>query len=179
LETLQALAGHREEELWPSLLRSAVEVVPGAEGGAIIVRRNHRYRVIALHGYPAEVLGLEFSEPSVIAWYGDEKAWRRGEPRIAAGADLALRIAAALEQPNTRAAKDALRHERMQSIRANLYLPLLIGSEAHGLSETARAMVTANVTIPLHGGLESLNAGVAGSVILFEAARQRRAIARR
>ncbi|WP_051304101.1 GAF domain-containing protein [Calidithermus chliarophilus] len=129
LETLQALAGHREEELWPSLLRSAVEVVPGAEGGAIIVRRNHRYRVIALHGYPAEVLGLEFSEPSVIAWYGDEEAWRRGEPRIAAGADLARRVAAALEQPNTRAAKDALRHERMQSIRANLYLPLLIGSE--------------------------------------------------
>lgn len=56
---------------------------------------------------------------------------------------------------------------------------LLIGGEAHGLSQAARAMVTEYVTIPLHGRLESLNAGVAGSVILFEAARQRRAIARR
>lgn len=129
LETLQALVGQREEELWPSLLRSAVEVVPGAEGGAIIVRRNHRYRIIAICDYPPEVLGLEFSEASVIAWHGDEEAWRRGEPRIANGAALEKLMAAALEQPNTRAALAALRHERVRSIRANLCLPLLIGNE--------------------------------------------------
>ncbi|WP_147371570.1 GAF domain-containing protein, partial [Calidithermus roseus] len=129
LETLQALAGQREEELWPSLLRSAVEVVPGAEGGAIIVRRNHRYRTIAICDYPPEVLGLEFSEASVIAWHGDEEAWRRGEPRIANGAALEKLMAAALEQPNTHAALAALRHERVRSIRANLCLPLLIGNE--------------------------------------------------
>ncbi len=56
---------------------------------------------------------------------------------------------------------------------------LLIGSEAHGLSSSARTMATGSVRIPLQGGLESLNAAVAGSVILFEAARQRRAASRR
>lgn len=52
---------------------------------------------------------------------------------------------------------------------------LVIGSEAEGISAPGKAFVNGSVAIPLAGGLESLNAGVAGSVILFEAARQRRA----
>lgn len=51
---------------------------------------------------------------------------------------------------------------------------LVVGSEAGGLSDAARAAVTETVAIPLHGGVESLNAAVAAAVILFEAARQRR-----
>lgn len=51
---------------------------------------------------------------------------------------------------------------------------LIIGSEAAGLSPAARALSTGAISIPLAGGLESLNAGIAGAVILFEAARQRR-----
>ncbi|MCX2726088.1 RNA methyltransferase [Thermomicrobium sp. 4228-Ro] len=51
---------------------------------------------------------------------------------------------------------------------------LAIGSEAHGTSEIVERVATHRVAIPLRGGLESLNAAVAGSIILFEAARQRR-----
>lgn len=51
---------------------------------------------------------------------------------------------------------------------------LIIGSEAHGPSAAARAAATINVRVPLAAGLESLNAGVAAAIILFEAARQRR-----
>ena len=50
---------------------------------------------------------------------------------------------------------------------------LIVASEAHGASEEARQIATARVTIPLEASLESLNAAVAGSVILFEAKRQR------
>jgi len=50
---------------------------------------------------------------------------------------------------------------------------LIIGNEAHGLSEDARALARSLVSIPMHGRAESLNAAVAGSVILFEALRQR------
>lgn len=50
---------------------------------------------------------------------------------------------------------------------------LIIGNEAHGLSEDARAHATKLIDIPMRGPAESLNAGVAGSVILFEALRQR------
>jgi TrmH family RNA methyltransferase len=51
---------------------------------------------------------------------------------------------------------------------------LVVGSEARGISDAARSTLTGSVSIPLLGGLESLNAAVAGSIILFEAARQRR-----
>jgi TrmH family RNA methyltransferase len=51
---------------------------------------------------------------------------------------------------------------------------LVIGSEAHGATETGRALANATARIPLAGYVESLNAAVAGAVILFEAARQRR-----
>ena len=50
---------------------------------------------------------------------------------------------------------------------------LIIGGEAEGASAHARRVSQA-IKIPMEGAVESLNAAVAGSVILFEAARQRR-----
>jgi RNA methyltransferase, TrmH family len=50
---------------------------------------------------------------------------------------------------------------------------LIIGNEAHGLSEDARALARNLIGIPMQGRAESLNAAVAGSVVLFEALRQR------
>lgn len=52
---------------------------------------------------------------------------------------------------------------------------LVVGSEADGPSAEAHALATTRVSIPLANGTESLNAAVAGSVILFEASRQRAA----
>ena len=49
---------------------------------------------------------------------------------------------------------------------------LVLSSEAHGASDAARELATGAVSIPI-SGIESLNVGVAGSVILFEALRQR------
>jgi TrmH family RNA methyltransferase len=51
---------------------------------------------------------------------------------------------------------------------------LVVGSEAHGATGTGRAITTTTARIPLAGNVESLNAAVAGAVILFEVARQRR-----
>jgi TrmH family RNA methyltransferase len=50
---------------------------------------------------------------------------------------------------------------------------LIVGGEAEGAGAAARA-AAATITIPMQGEVESLNAAIAGSVILFEAARQRR-----
>lgn len=50
---------------------------------------------------------------------------------------------------------------------------LIVSNEAQGLSDDAAAYATRQISIPMRGGAESLNAGVAGSVILFEALRQR------
>lgn len=51
---------------------------------------------------------------------------------------------------------------------------LVIGGEAEGVGPELAAWATTAAAIPLAGGVESLNAAVAGAVILFEAARQRR-----
>jgi TrmH family RNA methyltransferase len=51
---------------------------------------------------------------------------------------------------------------------------LIVGAEASGAGEEAAQMATGRVSIPMTGGAESLNAAMAATVILFEAARQRR-----
>ena len=52
-------------------------------------------------------------------------------------------------------------------------LALIIGSEAEGASDQAREVATQKISIPMSGDIESLNAGVAGSVLMFEVVRQR------
>jgi TrmH family RNA methyltransferase len=52
---------------------------------------------------------------------------------------------------------------------------LIIGNEAHGPSTEARRLATVRVSIPLWNGVESLNAAIAASILLFEATRQQRA----
>jgi TrmH family RNA methyltransferase len=51
---------------------------------------------------------------------------------------------------------------------------IVLGHEVHGLA--ADLPLDVHITIPMHGA-ESLNVGMAGTVLLFEAARQRRATA--
>jgi len=50
---------------------------------------------------------------------------------------------------------------------------LIIGGEAEGASEQATSLATGHIHIPMRGPVESLNAAMAASVILFEALRQR------
>lgn len=52
-------------------------------------------------------------------------------------------------------------------------LALIVGGEAEGASEQARKLANAFVKIPMAGKTESLNAAVAGSVLMFEVMRQR------
>ncbi len=53
-------------------------------------------------------------------------------------------------------------------------IALVIGSEAHGLPPAVVAVLDVVVSIPMAGATESLNAGVAASILMFEAARQAR-----
>jgi TrmH family RNA methyltransferase len=53
-------------------------------------------------------------------------------------------------------------------------LALIIGGEAEGASAAARTLATQQVFIPMVGNTESLNAGIAGSILFFEVARQRK-----
>jgi TrmH family RNA methyltransferase len=53
-------------------------------------------------------------------------------------------------------------------------LALFIGSEGAGLTREFASQMDDTVAVPLAAGVDSLNAGVAAAVLLYEAARQRR-----
>ena len=57
-------------------------------------------------------------------------------------------------------------------------LALVVGSEGRGISGHIRRRIDLSVRIPMRGKVGSLNAAVAGSVLLFEAAAQRPAASR-
>ncbi len=50
----------------------------------------------------------------------------------------------------------------------------LIGNEGNGLTKAVADLADAYIKIPMKGQVESLNAAVAASILMFEAARQRR-----
>lgn len=56
-------------------------------------------------------------------------------------------------------------------------IALVLGSEAHGLSTELAASVDERLSIPMAGRSESLNVAMAGSILGFEALRQRRIVA--
>jgi len=58
-------------------------------------------------------------------------------------------------------------------------LALVLGNEAWGLPDRVAPLIDELVTIPMAGRSESLNVGMAASVLCFEAARQRRGTATR
>lgn len=54
-----------------------------------------------------------------------------------------------------------------------LPLALIVGGEAEGATQAARSLANETVCIPMPGNAESLNAGVAGAILMFEVVRQR------
>jgi TrmH family RNA methyltransferase len=56
-------------------------------------------------------------------------------------------------------------------------LAIFIGNEGSGLPREVEQAADARISIPMSAAVESLNAGVAASVVLYEAARQRKGFA--
>lgn len=80
----------------------------------------------------------------------------------------------------------AFKHKKIRSIAAvaadgealsstDLTKPcaVILGNEGSGIPESILSRADARVTIPTPGPVESLNAAIAGSILLYEAARQR------
>ena len=76
-------------------------------------------------------------------------------PRLLAGRDVWL------AEPDAARGYDAVDWSRSSA--------LVLGSEAHGPSDVLRSLATGSVSVPLAGAVESLNAAVAASIILFHA----------
>jgi TrmH family RNA methyltransferase len=63
--------------------------------------------------------------------------------------------------------------ERPDRVDLNQPLAMVFGNEAHGLPADVLDRVDIQVTIPMPGRSESLNLGMAASILLYEARRQR------
>ena len=58
--------------------------------------------------------------------------------------------------------------ESLQNLKIDLEKGwiLVLGSEAHGISDSLRSYITYRISIPGFGGMDSLNVAVAGGILL-------------
>ncbi|HQZ44928.1 MAG TPA: RNA methyltransferase [Usitatibacteraceae bacterium] len=109
-------------------------------------------------------------------------AWSPKVLRAAQGAHFALNIAEGADLAGFVASFGGRTVALTGRAKASLYetdlagpVAFLVGNEGAGLSPALERAATLRVRIPMPGRAESLNAGVAGSIALFEAVRQREA----
>ncbi|AXC10770.1 RNA methyltransferase, TrmH family [Acidisarcina polymorpha] len=123
-----------------------------------------------------------FGATGVITLPGTVSPWNAKALRASSGSTLRVAVVQAREE-------EAFSWLRVSGLRifaavaekgsaaaaTNLGQPaaLLIGNEGSGLSPILLDQADERVTIPCPGPVESLNAAVAGSILLYEASRQR------
>lgn len=182
-------------------LASFLSLTKTSQGLSAIVKKPHYDLKSSLSGPASLLLVLEeISDPGnlgtmvrsaagagadgIFLLPGCVEPWNDKVVRSSMGAIFRLPVVE-IKEPGELFSELALRKIRLiaASTRAekvyfkeNLRLPLafLIGNEARGLSPEILISADVAVSIPLSGGVESLNASVAASLLLFEAVRQRR-----
>ncbi len=124
----------------------------------------------------AEALGAT----AALLLPGTVSPWNPKALRASAGSALrlpwaAVREAASLLREHRIRSYAAVPAQAVSAYAAPLREPTAfwIGNEGAGLSERDLAACDARITLPMPGPVESLNAAVAGSLLLGEAARQR------
>ncbi|MEO7555791.1 MAG: RNA methyltransferase [Acidimicrobiales bacterium] len=184
----------------PKALRAALDTVSPQGVAAIAAQPQHRFDDVDVDGGPILVLAA-IGDPgnagtlvrsaeatgcaAVVFCDGSVDPFAPKSVRASAGSIFRVRVVVEgdgvtvlqrLGERGVRRLGTAARHGGApEAIDLNGRLALVIGSEAHGLPADYASVLDGDVCIPMTGGVESLNAGVAGSLVLFEAARQRRA----
>jgi TrmH family RNA methyltransferase len=133
-----------------------------------------------------------FGATAVLTTPGTVSAWNQKSMRASAGSVFRVPVVevtgveiAAMKAEGVRfyaavaGAGDASGVAAVSAIEAayTSACALMIGNEGTGLGPEWLALADACVTIPMPGRVESLNAAVAGSLLLFEAYRQRAQLA--
>lgn len=123
-----------------------------------------------------------FGATGVVSLPGTASAWNPKAVRASAGSVFRVPVLAAsvdecfkkLHEGGLQVFATAVRGAKAANA-ANLggALAILIGNEGNGVPEEIAALADGAITIPCPGPVESLNAAVAASVLLYEAARQR------
>jgi TrmH family RNA methyltransferase len=93
---------------------------------------------------------------------------------IVDGVDPTIALAALGDAGVRRVGTVARRGRPLDQACLDQPVAIVLGSEAHGLPEGLAAGLEELITIPMSGRAESLNVAMAGTLVVFEAARQRR-----
>ena len=124
-----------------------------------------------------------FGAAAVLVTAGTADVWNGKALRASAGAAFRVPVvrwseplAASLRKLGARvlaavAAEDDARPATAAALTEGCVLA--VGNEGRGVSAELLQMADARITLPMVGPTESLNAAVAGSILLYEAARQR------
>ena len=125
-----------------------------------------------------------FGATGVVSLPGTVSAWNPKAVRASAGSVFRVPLLAVSERECLEELHEAgvkilatTVHAAQPAELVNMTGPvaLVIGNEGNGVAEELAAKADARITIPCPGPVESLNAAVAASVLLYEAARQRAA----
>jgi TrmH family RNA methyltransferase len=123
-----------------------------------------------------------FGATGVVSLPGTVSAWNPKAVRASAGSVFRLPLLSASTEECFIQLREAgvkvwttTVHESQPVNLVNLAAPVafLIGNEGNGVPPNLSAMADSAITIPCPGPVESLNAAVAASILLYEASRQR------
>jgi TrmH family RNA methyltransferase len=123
-----------------------------------------------------------FGATGVVSLPGTVSAWNAKAVRASAGSIFRVPLLAASERECLERLREGGVKVLATTVRATQPADLLdlagpvalvIGNEGNGVADDLIAKADAKVTIPCPGPVESLNAAVAASVLLYEASRQR------
>lgn len=181
---------------------SAVETSSPQGIAALMVPPVHRLEDLLKTSVPLIVIACELQDPGnlgaivrsaeafgaagVLTTSGTVNVWNQKALRASAGSSFRLPVVAATAE-QIRALKDhrvrllatvGTAGEDVVAVHdfdLRGACAIMIGNEGAGLREEWIKMADARVTIPCPGPVESLNAAVAGSLVLYEASRQRSA----
>ena len=133
--------------------------------------------------------GEAFGASGVIATRGTADPWSPKAVRASAGSALRLPVLRGMSVPvvlaqlrvskikivatGSGSSKDGGSTGRTQ-INLREPVAIFIGNEGAGLGSEAETAADAHISIPMSETVESLNAGIAASILLYEVARQRR-----
>lgn len=131
LEVLSGLLTQEEklEELLMRVLRTAVEVVPGAEAGSLTLLENGEFRFVAQIGFEESLIEHSISYQHELTWYGQgEKDWLLGKPRL---------LVSPYIQERTR---EHISHEldmfkqvgKLEELKATVTVPIVLQSRVMG-----------------------------------------------
>ena len=123
---------------------------------------------------------VAFGFNGIIALDGTADPWGAKVVRASAGAAFRASIALASAADAAQALTDADRtvvvaaSEGKNVLKRTDDIALVVGNEGAGVREGLRQRADATICVPVEGPVESLNAGIAGSILMHQITRERK-----